>query len=310
MKNYIKKTALLIMMLSAMLNCTAQEQLSCWDQFKQTLSSITEYVQETGTWLINKCGWSTNTLPEQTSTYKKISIIIPAYNEEKRIEKTIRAYHQFFSEKQQQTGLAFEFVIVLNGCKDNTIGVVERVRNEVTPNAIVIIDIPQAGKGLSIKTGFADALTRDNDLIGFVDADMATQPAAFYDLVINMNGCDGVIASRYMPGAQISPPRPAYKRYGSRLIYEPLVWLFLGLSYYDLQCGAKLFKRATLATVTPQLTVTQWAFDAELLYLCKKNGFIVKEIPTVWQDQADSKLTLSGGMRMLTSLFKIWWQHL
>lgn len=239
----------------------------------------------------------------------KISIIIPAYNEEKRIEKTVRTYHQFFSKKEQSSDISFELVVVLNGCKDNTIGVIERVRNDLTANTIVIIDMQQAGKGLAIKAGFANALTRDNNLIGFVDADMATAPQAFYDLVMNINNVDGVIASRYMPGALISPARPAYKRYGSRIIYEPFVWLLFGLSYYDLQCGAKLFKRAVLKNITPQLTVTQWAFDVELLYLCKKAGYTIKEIPTIWHDQADSKLTLRGGLRMFGALFKVWWQH-
>ena len=235
----------------------------------------------------------------------KISIIIPAYNEEGRIEKTVRAYHTFFSEKN----ISFELVVVLNGCVDNTIGVVERVRNNLTDNTIVIINMQQAGKGLAIKTGFANALTRDNDLIGFVDADMATAPDVFYDLVINIGDNDGIIASRYMPGAKITPARPAYKRYGSRIIYEPFVWLLFGLSYYDLQCGAKLFKREVLKNITPQLTVTQWAFDVELLYLCKKAGYTIKEIPTVWHDQADSKLTLRGGLRMFGALFKVWRQH-
>jgi len=239
----------------------------------------------------------------------KISIIIPAYNEEKRIEKTMRAYHQFFSEKQQQAPLSFELIIVLNGCKDNTIGVVQKVRSELTPN-IIIIDIPQAGKGLAIKAGFADALIRDNDLIGFVDADMATAPQAFYELTQIQDKIDGVIASRYMPGAQITPPRPAYKRWGSRIIYEPFVWLLFGLHYYDLQCGAKIFKRAVIEKITPQLTVAQWAFDVELLYLCKIAGYTIIETPTVWHDQADSKLTLRGGLRMFSALFKVWWQHL
>lgn len=239
-------------------------------------------------------------------SHMKLSIVIPAYNEENRIEKTLRAYHQFFSEKH----MPFELVVVLNGCKDNTIGVVERIRKDLATNSIIIIDLPQAGKGLAIKAGFADALTRSNDLIGFVDADMATKPDAYYDLVANLNGNDGIIASRYMPGAQISPPRPAYKRYGSKLVYEPLLWLLFGLSYYDFQCGAKLLKRNVLEKVTPQLTVKQWAFDAELLYLCKKAGFTVIEIPTVWEDQAESKLTLKGGVRMLGSLFTVWWQHL
>lgn len=238
----------------------------------------------------------------------KISIIIPAYNEEGRIERTMRAYHQFFSEKERQTNLAFELIIALNGCKDNTIGVVERVRNDLSSH-ITIINLPQAGKGLAIKAGFANALSKQNDLIGFVDADMATEPTAFYDLVTNISDADGAIASRYMPGAKITPERPAYKRWGSRIIYEPYVWLLFGLSYYDYQCGAKLFKRAVIECVTPQLTVTQWAFDVELLYLCKKNGFIIKEVPTVWHDQADSKLTLRGGLRMFGALFKVWKQH-
>jgi glycosyltransferase involved in cell wall biosynthesis len=237
--------------------------------------------------------------------FMKISIVIPAYNEEKRIEKTMRAYHQFFSIKN----ISFELVIVLNGCKDNTITVVERVRNDLTPNTIIIIDMQQAGKGLAIKAGFADALIRDNNLIGFVDADMATAPEAFYDLVTNIQQHDGIIASRYMPGARISPERPAYKRYGSRIIYEPFVWALFGLSFYDLQCGAKLFKRHVLEQITPQLTVTQWAFDVELLYLCKKAGYSIIEFPTVWHDQADSKLTLRGGLRMFSALFKVWRHH-
>ncbi len=237
----------------------------------------------------------------------KISIIIPAYNEEKRIEKTIRAYYEFFSQKK--SSFIFELIIVLNGCKDNTLTVTESVRNNLDTDAIIILNLQQAGKGLAIKTGFINALTRNNDLIGFVDADMATSPQAFYDLITHINNNDGIIASRYMPGSHITPARPAYKRYGSRIIYEPFVWLLFGLSYYDLQCGAKLFKRATLETITSQLTITQWAFDVELLYLCKKAGYTIKEIPTVWHDQADSKLTLRGGLRMFSALFKVWWHH-
>jgi glycosyltransferase involved in cell wall biosynthesis len=245
-----------------------------------------------------------NSTKKDLSTMKT-SIIIPAYNEEKRIEKTIRAYHQFFSENN----IPFEIVVVLNGCKDNTIGVVEDVRHDLNTNSIIIIDLLQAGKGLAIKAGFADALTRNNDLIGFVDADMSTYPNAFYDLIEKIDGNDGIIASRYMPGAQISPARPAYKRYGSRIIYEPLIWLLFGLSYYDFQCGAKLFKRAVLENINSHLTVKQWAFDAELLYLCKKSGYKVIEIPTVWEDREGSKLTLRGGMKMLSAMFGVWWQH-
>jgi dolichol-phosphate mannosyltransferase len=241
---------------------------------------------------------------------KKISIIIPAHNEEKRIERTMRAYHQFFLDKQCNHFLTFEIVIVLNACSDNTIGVVKAVCKDVMAgDTIVVMNLVPGGKGFAIKAGFANALTRNNDLIGFVDADMATTPEAFYDLVENIDTNDGIIASRYMPGAQVFPPRPAYKRWGSRLIYEPLVKLLFGLSYYDLQCGAKLFTRATIAKITSYLTIQQWAFDVELLYLCKKFGFTIREIPTVWTDQEDSKLTLRAGLRMLKQLFSLRLRH-
>lgn len=237
----------------------------------------------------------------------KLSIIIPAYNEEKRIAKTIRAYHEFFSEVRSQNELDFEFVVVANGCKDNTVGVVQKLRDSC--GDIIILDVPQGGKGLAIKAGFADALTRSNDLIGFVDADMATLPQHFYDLVLHLIGqdtYDGVIASRYMFGAIVHPPRPKMKRWGSKLIYETWVRLLFGLKFHDYQCGAKLFKRKVIETITPELTVRQWAFDVELLYLCTLNGFKILEIPTVWSDQAGSTLTpIRSGLRMLASVFKL-----
>jgi len=233
----------------------------------------------------------------------KISIIIPAYNEERRIKRTLLAYNQFFNEVKKRGDFEFEFVVVLNGCKDNTLGVVHEVSEQI--GNIIIIDLPQAGKGYAIKSGFADALTRDNDLIGFVDADMATAPEAFDDLILNIGEYDGIIASRYMEGAQVYPPRPWIKRWGSRLIYESLVWLLFGLKYGDLQCGAKIFTRETVAAIVPHLKIRQWAFDVELLYLCKRFGFKIKEYPTVWHDQSGSKLTLRSGFYMLGSIVKL-----
>src|SRR5690606_3658124 len=100
-----------------------------------------------------------------------------------------------------------------------------------------------------------------------------------------------------------------YKRWGSRLFYEPFVYCLFGLSYYDLQCGAKLFKHHVLQTIVTHLTVTQWAFDVELLYLCKKYNFFIKEIPTIWSDQAGSKLTLRAGLKMFGALFNVWKMH-
>lgn len=233
----------------------------------------------------------------------KISIIIPAYNEEERIGNTLHTYHRFFNALKETQLLDFELVVVLNGCVDNTLGVVQHIQSQLSN--IYVINSVQPGKGLAIKLGFADALTRSNDWIGFVDADMATSPEEFYKLVINRNGYDGVIASRYMPGAEVYPPRPWIKRWGSKIFYESLVRLLFGISYYDFQCGAKVFNRPVIETITPHLTIKQWAFDVELLYLCKKNGFNVYEFPTVWYDQAGSKLRLGAGLYMLGALIRL-----
>lgn len=242
----------------------------------------------------------------QGTVMKKVSIVIPAYNEENRIGITLRTYHRYAKDLQLRTNVATEFVVVLNGCKDNTLGAVTQVRTELSADNIIIIDLPQAGKGIAIKAGFLNALERPNDLIGFVDADMATRPEYFYDLVNQLGSADGIIASRYMPGAHIEPQRPWIKRWGSKLVYEPMVWMFLGIKYYDFQCGAKLFRRSVIEKVAPRLTVQQWAFDIELLYLCNKFGFTIKEIPTTWFDQAGSKLKIFGpGMKMLSAIVQI-----
>jgi glycosyltransferase involved in cell wall biosynthesis len=239
---------------------------------------------------------------------KKLSIIIPAYNEAKRIRNMLHAYHRFYTELKTRHVLDFELLVVLNGCVDNTFEVVTHEQEHMPE--LMVLDLKQAGKGLAITAGFRNALTRDNDVIGFVDADLATEPQYFYDLVRALPDIDGAIASRYMKGAHVSPPRPWIKRLGSIIFYQSLVRLLFGLWYKDLQCGAKVFKRQVIQAVAPQLTVRQWAFDVELLYLCKRHHLIIKEIPTTWCDKADSKLRIMrSGMRMLSSLFYVRLRH-
>lgn len=238
----------------------------------------------------------------------KVSIIIPAYNEENRIISTLEAYNTFFVQKLAQESLDFELLVVINGTTDDTRGVVQQLQKAMTH--LQMIEIPEGGKGLAIREGFKNALERDNDLIGFVDADMATSPAAFYDLIKNISSYDGIIASRYMPGAVVTPPRPFIKRWGSKLFFETLTKVLFGIYYYDTQCGAKLFKRIVVQKIVPYLSVRQWAFDVELLYLCRRFKFSIKEFPTVWHDQAGSKLRMfRAGGRMIVTLFKLRWHY-
>jgi len=237
----------------------------------------------------------------------KVSIVIPAHNEKERIGRTLTQYCRFFLKNK--TGLDTTFLVVLNGCTDNTIDIVKEKQKEFSN--IEILDLKQAGKGLAVTTGFKESLKQDYDLIGFVDADMATEPQYFYELIENIDNYDVIFASRYMKKSKISPARPWYKRWGRELIFNPLVRLLIGINFRDFQCGAKLFKRHVLEKIVPEITMKDWAFDVELLYLSKKHGFSLYEHPTVWYDQAGSKFeVIKAGSKMLGSIIKIRWNHL
>jgi glycosyltransferase involved in cell wall biosynthesis len=239
----------------------------------------------------------------------RLSIIIPAYNEEQRIGRTLHAYAAYAQQRQAEQRLQTELLVVLNGCKDNTEAVVQQAQEQF-PDIIRYITSPKAGKGLAVIAGFNDALTRPNDLIGFVDADMATAPAYFYQLVDEIADHDGVIASRYMPGAQVFPPRPKIKDWGRKIFYNRKVRKLFGLNLYDYQCGAKLFTRAAVQAVIVHMSEGQWAFDVELLYLMHRNGATLREIPTVWHDQEGSKLaTFGAGIKMLGALDRLHEHH-
>ena len=203
----------------------------------------------------------------------KLSIVIPAYNEEKRIGQTLGDYTSFFNK----TKTSYEIIIVLNGCKDNTLGVVKKLykKNKV----ITYFDIKEAiGKGGAITQGFKAA---KGDLIGFVDADGSTSPEAFNDLIENIGEYDGIIASRWIRGAKISYKQPFLKRVGSRG-FNFLVRLLFNLRFKDTQCGAKLFKKQVIKQVVGELGITKWAFDINLLYSAKTKGYKIREIPTQW----------------------------
>ena len=214
----------------------------------------------------------------------KLSIIIPAYNEAKRIIKTLNNYYRFFHRKFRND---FEIIIVPNNCTDNTFDVVKKFsRNKKN---IIIKNIPYfVGKGGAIRE--AVYLARGK-FVGFVDADNSTKPSAFYNLYTKINGYDGIIASRWIAGAIVNKKQPLTRRIASRT-FNLLVRTLFRINLRDTQCGAKLFRQAPLLKIIPQLSTTQWAFDIDLLYKFKISNYSIKEIPTVWDDDPNSKLNV------------------
>lgn len=214
----------------------------------------------------------------------KLSIIIPAYNEEKRISKTLEEYCKFFNNVYKNN---FEIIVILNGCKDNTLRVVKTSAKKY--NQIKYIDIKEAiGKGGAVIEGFKQA---EGELIGFVDADNSTKAEYFYDLVKDINNYDCAIASRWIKGAKVNPPQPISRRIASRT-FNAIVRILFNINVHDSQCGAKLFKKQAIKEIIPYLGITRWAFDVDLLYQLKKRKRTILEVPTVWSDTPGSNLNI------------------
>jgi glycosyltransferase involved in cell wall biosynthesis len=226
----------------------------------------------------------------------ELSIIIPAYNEEKRISKTLGDYYSYFNKEFKDN---FEIIIIPNNCSDNTFEIIKKFSKN--RKNIQIHNIPYyAGKGGAVMKGFSLA---NGKLIGFADADNSTNPENFYKLYKNIGNSEGIIASRKIKGAVINPSRRFSQDFSSA-IFNIFVKILFNLKYKDTQCGAKLFRRDIAKYLAENITEKGWAFDVDVLYLCKKNKFKMIEYPIFWSDSEGSKLSFADGMNSVIKLIK------
>ena len=228
--------------------------------------------------------------------HPSLLLLIPAYNEADRIEPVLREYAEYF--KREYRG-EFQLVVVLNGCRDNTLGVVMKVAREYP--MVSWLEFPEPiGKGGALIEGLR--LAPLGDLIGYVDADGATGPAAMLDLVRRTHEADCVIGSRWIPGAILRQEQSGKRRFASRafhLIVQTLFWL----NIKDTQCGAKVMRRQVVERIHSMLRIADMAFDINLLYAIKRAGFTILEVPTEWTDKIGSKVVL--GRTSLTMLLSV-----
>lgn len=240
----------------------------------------------------------------QTKNPKRLpflTVVIPAHNEEKRIGPTLEAYASFFQEVTQRKEIQdFEILVVLNACKDNTLQVVKNAAHRYPE--IRWLDFVQGGKGFAVIQGFKNAR---GDLIGFIDADMSNPPKSYYDLVTHIGDHDGIIANRWSQHSIIKTRQPFSRIITSR-VFNILVRGFLLMPYRDTQCGCKIFQRVALLSTLQKLEITRWAFDIDLLYKLRKNGFSVIDFPTIWEDREESRVkTVKISLQMFSALVRL-----
>ena len=231
-------------------------------------------------------------------TEPSLLLLIPAYNEEARIEPVLREYAGYFQTYYQGK---FSLCVVLNGCRDNTLGVVQRVARDFP--CIRAQNFPDPiGKGGALIEGLK--LAPAADIIGYVDADGASPPRALHALIKLIDRADCVIGSRWLPGAVLHQAQTTLRRFTSRCFHLIVEALFL-MHIKDTQCPCKVLRRLAVERIHSSLRIADLAFDVNLLYSLKHAGFTVLEVPTEWTDKIGSKVTSSLFRSSLTMFLSV-----
>lgn len=225
-----------------------------------------------------------------------LSVIIPAYNESKRLPLTLIDLDKHL----QKVPFDYEIIVVDNNSKDATKEIAQRFTS-IIKNLRVIECRPQ-GKGAAVKKGILDA---EGQIRLFSDADNSVSIDQFLKMQhLFREGYDVVIGSRDVEGAKMEPPQSWYRvllgNLGNIFIR---VMLLKGIK--DTQCGFKAFTDKAALKIFPLVNIVGWGFDVEVLALAKKSGFKIKEAPVFWVNGAGSKVKPTAYLEVLFEVVKI-----
>ncbi len=231
------------------------------------------------------------------------SIVVPAYNEAQRISATLDKLLAYLAAQHWQA----EVVVVNDGSHDQTAAL---VRDYAQRNSSVrLVENPgNCGKGYSVRHGMTEAR---GDVLLFSDADLSSPiyeaPKLFAALE---QGADVAIGSRWLRRELQTERQPFYRQLFGR-IFNLLLRVILGLRFKDTQCGFKAFTRHAAQEIFSRQQIERWGFDPELLFLAKKMGLRVAEVPVEWAHDERSKISpLRDGIRMFLEMLTIRWNDL
>ncbi len=226
-----------------------------------------------------------------------LSIIIPAYNEYKRLPMTLTDVNKHLADFD----FPCEVLVVDDGSKDATEDVVRRF-SHLMQNLRLIDNKQNHGKGWVVRQGMLEA---KGEIRLFMDADNSTSIDQFKNMIPYFKqGYDVVIGSRDVKGAKLVPPQPWYKRLAGN-IGNLIIQILLLPGMWDTQCGFKAFTEEAAKKIFPLMKIDRWAFDVESLVLAKKLGYKIKEMPVTWVNSPESKVKLSGYVNFFSEVLKI-----
>jgi glycosyltransferase involved in cell wall biosynthesis len=217
------------------------------------------------------------------TSFVDLSIIIPAYNEEHRLPPTLERVARFLTTQPLRT----EIIVVDDGSKDDTCGVVERAMSQY-PNLRLVRQSPNRGKGAAVRMGM---LAARGQIRVMCDADCSMPPEQMPRLLAPIIACETEIAigSRYVEGARTDVKQPLYRVLWSRLANK-VIQRSLVPGVRDTQCGFKAFTAEAARDLFRRARIDGWAFDLEILALARRRGYGIKEIGVEWVDDRRSRI--------------------
>ena len=234
----------------------------------------------------------------------ELSIIIPAFNEEPRLPKTLESIHVYLMAR----GLRTEVIVVDDGSTDATAKLVEELRRQY-PELRLLSNGHNRGKGFAVRRGMLEAL---GDIALFTDADLSAPIAEADKLlaVLRDDHCDGAIGSRAVDRSLIEIHQSRFRELAG-IIYNRVVRWIVGIGFADTQCGFKAFCRERTRILFEQQRIRGFGFDPEILYLARRHGLRVVGIPVRWSHNPATKVNLIvDSARMFASLLGIRWNAL
>jgi dolichyl-phosphate beta-glucosyltransferase len=227
-----------------------------------------------------------------------LSIVIPAYNEAKRLGTTLGIVMDYLN----QSTPGAELILVDDGSSDNTAELARKtIANSKTLRTSVISYQSNLGKGRAVRLGL---LASRGDVALFADADLSTPITETPKLVepIKRGECDVAFGSRALDRSLIGVRQPWHRDQGGRL-FNFLVRLATGLPFWDTQCGFKAFRMDLCRPIIEGATIDRFGFDVELLYLAYRAGLKLREIPVRWDHYEGSKVNvMSDSFKMLAEV--------
>ena len=228
-----------------------------------------------------------------------LSVIIPSYNEEKRIKNTLVSINEYLSRQAYD----YEIIVVNDGSKDATSQVVSNLKFEIK-NLRLIDNKDNHGKGWVVKQGM---LIAKGDIRLFTDADNSTTINHIEKMLVYFRGgYDVVIGSRRVLGSKIAIHQASYKELLGRL-GNLWIRIFAVGGINDTQAGFKAFTAKSAQIIFPHLTLDRWGFDFEALAIAKKYKLKIKEMPITWINDAMSHVKLSAYFKTLIEAMKVRW---